>query len=67
MKTRKRVVCILVALGVLVLAVASAHFEGALPVATSPPLHGHLLVGKLAQASMQTGQPPTTLAPLHAI
>ncbi|MEA5019178.1 MAG: 4Fe-4S binding protein [Gordonibacter sp.] len=34
MKTRKRVVRILVALGVLVLAVASAHFEGALPVAT---------------------------------
>lgn len=34
MKTRKRVVRILVALGVLVLAVASAHFEGALPVGT---------------------------------
>lgn len=34
MKTRKRTVRILVALGVLVLAVASAHFEGALPVGT---------------------------------
>ncbi len=34
MKTRNRVIRILVALGVLVLAVASAHFDGAFPVGT---------------------------------